>query len=58
MFQNLGDISDKSPSDAISVLEDYLRSNQERLEYILTHLDSSNVTEIDTSKTKIYEGED
>ena len=28
----------------------------EELEYILTHLDSSNITEIDTSKTKIYEG--
>ncbi len=54
----LGDISGKSPQEAISVIESYLRNNQELLEYILTHLDSSNIIEIDLSKTNIYKGEE
>ena len=56
MFQSLADLSGKNSEEAILVLEYYLRANQEELEYILTHLDSSNIIEINTSKTKIYEG--
>ena len=40
------------------MIENYLRANQEQLEYILTHLDSSNIIEIDISKTKLFKGED
>lgn len=58
MFTDLGDLTGKSPVEAIRVIEDYLRSNQENLEYILTHLDSSNIIEIDLSKTTIYKGEE
>lgn len=58
MFTQLSDLSGKSPSEAVKIIEDYLRSNQEMLEYILTHLDSSNVIEIDISKTKIYKGDE
>ena len=56
MFQSLMDLSGKSSEEAIFAIENYLRANQEELEYILTHLDSSNIIEIDTNKTKIYEG--
>ena len=56
MFQSLADLSGKNSEEAIVVIENYLRANQEELEYILTHLDSSNIIEINTSKTKIYEG--
>lgn len=56
MFQSLADLSGKNSEEAILVIENYLRANQEELEYILTHLDSSNIIEINTSKTKIYEG--
>lgn len=58
MFMQLSDLTGKSPQEAISIIENYLRANQEHLEYILTHLDSSNVIEIDIKKTTIYEGED
>ena len=56
MFQSLADLSGKNSEEAILAIENYLRANQEELEYILTHLDSSNIIEINTSKTKIYEG--
>ena len=56
MFMNLGDLSGKSPEEAISLIENYIRTNQEMLEYILTHLDSSNIIEIDISKTNILQG--
>lgn len=56
MFQSLADLSGKNSEEAILIIENYLRANQEELEYILTHLDSSNIIEINTSKTKIYEG--
>ncbi len=39
-------------------MENYLRANMQELEYILTHLDSSNIIEIDITKTTIYKGED
>ncbi|MBE7033680.1 MAG: hypothetical protein E7406_05580 [Ruminococcaceae bacterium] len=58
MFMNLGDLTGKSPQEAIKIIEAYLRSNQQLLEYILTHLDSSNIIEIDVKKTNIYKGED
>lgn len=57
MFTNLPDMSGKSFDEAIKIIENYLRANQDELCYILTHLDSSNIIEIDTTKTKIYEGE-
>ncbi len=56
MFMNLGDLSGKSPEEAISIIENYIRTNQEMLEYILTHLDSSNIIEIDFSKTNVLQG--
>lgn len=58
MFIGLTDLNGKSPSEAIKIIENYLVANQQELEYILTHLDSSNIIEIDTSKTNIYKGED
>lgn len=57
MFFQLGDLKGKTPEDSINIIENYLRTNQETLEYILTHLDSSNIIEIDTTKTTIYKGE-
>ena len=53
----LGDISGKTPDEKISIIENTLRANYEELYYILTHLDSSNVIELDIAKTKIYKGE-
>ena len=58
MFMQLGDLSGKEPREALRIIENYLRVNQEQLEYILTHLDSSNIIEIDTEKTNIYKGEE
>ena len=58
MFMELGDLSGKNPQEALRMIENYLRVNQEQLEYILTHLDSSNIIEIDISKTKLFKGED
>ena len=58
MFIQLGDLTGKTPTEAIGIIENYLRANQEMLEYILTHLDSSNIIEIDTTKTIIYKGEE
>ena len=58
MFIELPDLSGKKSGEAIKNIENYLRANQEILEYILTHLDSSNIIEIDTTKTTIYKGED
>ena len=58
MFMQLSDLNGKSADEAVRIIEDYLRSNQELLEYILTHLDSSNIIEIDLSKTNIYKGDE
>ncbi|MBQ8391195.1 MAG: hypothetical protein IJX50_01450 [Clostridia bacterium] len=58
MFMQLSDLNGKSAEEAVRIIEDYLRSNQELLEYILTHLDSSNIIEIDLSKTNIYKGDE
>lgn len=56
MFLQLADIRGKSPEEAISIIENYLRANQQTLEYVITHLDSNNIIEIDTTKTNIYKG--
>lgn len=58
MFMQLADLSGKTPQEALRIIENYLRENQEALEYILTHLDSSNIIEIDITKTNIYKGDD
>lgn len=58
MLRELGDMSGKSVEQRLNMIENHLRVNGEYLEYVLTHLDSSNITEIDISKTRIYEGED
>ena len=58
MFIQLGDLTGKTPTESIGIIENYLRANQEMLEYVLTHLDSSNIIEIDTTKTIIYKGEE
>lgn len=57
MFFQLSDLKGKTEKESINLIENYLRANQEILEYILTHLDSSNIIEIDTTKTTIYKGE-
>ena len=57
-FNQLADLSGKSDREAIKIIENFIRANNEHLEYILTHLDSSNIIEIDVNKTKIYKGED
>ena len=57
MFLQLADLNGKNPEEAISIIENYLRANQETLEYVLTHLDSRNIIEIDTTQTNIYKGE-
>lgn len=58
MLSDLTDLTGKNPAEAIKIIEDYLRVNKENLEYILSHLDSSNIVEIDTNKTTIYKGEE
>lgn len=58
MFTELEDLRGKSPQAAIEIIENYLRSNKQTLEYILTHLDSSNVIELDITKTNFYKGEE
>ena len=58
MFTELTDLSGKSPQESIKIIENYLRANKQTLEYILTHLDSSNIIEIDITKTNIYKGEE
>lgn len=58
MFMQLADLNGKTADEAVRIIEDYLRSNEQLLEYILTHLDSSNIIEIDLSKTNIYKGDE
>ncbi len=54
----LGSLEGLSERQKIGAIENYLYSLCDELGYILTHLDSSNVIEIDTAKTNIYKGED
>ena len=58
MFFNLPELNTMNLKEALKTIENYLRTNQQTLEYILTHLDSSNIIEIDLSKTNIYKGEE
>ena len=58
MFQSLSDLSGKSTEESVGIIENYLRAAQEELEYILTHLDSTNVIELDLNKTTLYKGDD
>lgn len=58
MLEELSDLTGKTPVEAIRIIENYLRSNKQTLEYILTHLDSSNVIELDITKTNFYKGEE
>ncbi len=58
MFTELPDLNGKTAQEAVRIIENYLRANTQELEYILTHLDSSNIIEIDITKTTIYKGED
>ena len=58
MLFELADIKGKSPEESIEIIANCLRENIETLEYILTHLDSSNIIEIDTRKTIIYKGDE
>ena len=58
ILTKLGDLAGKSAEEKISMIENYLRTNHEELEYILSHLDSSNVIELDITQTKIYKGEE
>ena len=41
------------PEEALKVMANHIRYIQEQLEFTLTNLDSSNVTELDTSATNI-----
>lgn len=58
MLRTLEELGGKSTDEAIRIIENHLRALSEELDYILTHLDSSNITEIDLSKTTIYKGEE
>ena len=57
MLRTLEELSGKTPDEAVRIIENHLRALGEELEFILTHLDSSNITEIDLSVTNVYEGE-
>ena len=58
ILTKLGALAGKSVEEQIRMVENYLRTSHEELEYILSHLDSSNIIELDITKTKIYKGED
>lgn len=49
--QQLNRVDPANPHEAIKKMENYINYMREQLEYTLLNLDSSNVTEIDTSKT-------
>ena len=57
MLRTLEELSGKAPDEAIRIIENHLRALGEELEFILSHLDSSNITEIDLNITRVYEGE-
>ena len=52
----LGRLSTERPQEAIKAMANHIRYIQEQLEYTLTNLDSSNVTEIEADKTTITTG--
>lgn len=49
--QQLNRVDAENPREAIKKMANYINYMREQLEYTLLNLDSSNVTEIDTSKT-------
>lgn len=49
----LGSLANKSEIEAINTIASYLRSLQDELEYRLSVLDSSNISEIDATTTMI-----
>ena len=57
-ISKLGDLSGMTTEGKVSAIENYLRVLGDELDYILTHLDSNNVIEIDIAKTKLYKGEE
>lgn len=46
-------INNNNPTEACKQIANYIRQLQEELEYKLMHLDSTNISEIDLSKTKL-----
>ena len=52
----LGRLNGERPQEAIKAMANHIRYIQEQLEYTLTNLDSSNVTEIEADKTTITTG--
>lgn len=54
VFTNqLRNIDPMRPAEAIKTMANHLRYIQEQLEFTLTNLDSSNITELDTNETNI-----
>lgn len=54
VFTNqLRNIDYARPEEALKVMANHIRYIQEQLEYTLTNLDSSNITELDTNETNI-----
>lgn len=54
VFTNqLRNIDYARPEEALKVMANHIRYIQEQLEYTLTNLDSSNITELDTNETSI-----
>ena len=58
LFTKLGDLSGFGTDEKVQMIENHLHNLEDELSYILTHLDSSNIIEIDISKTNICKGED
>lgn len=52
----LGNLTGKSEMEAIMEIANHIRRLQDELEYRLSNLDSSNITEIDASDTVISSG--
>ena len=51
--KQLGNVNYSNPQEALRELSNHIRRLQEDLEYTLSHLDSSNLVEIDPSQTDI-----
>ena len=51
--RSLGKVSTQDPQEALKQMANHIRYIQEKLEYTLSNLDSSNITEIETDKTNI-----
>lgn len=51
--QQMQKVDVNNPASALKTMDRHIRYIQEQLEYTLTNLDSSNITEIETDKTDI-----